>query len=58
MIGKTLLHYRIISRLGAGAMGEVFVAEDLKVHRSVALKILPAAFALDPERRAPARDTQ
>ncbi len=51
MIGKTLLHYRIVSRLGAGAMGEVFVAEDLKVHRSVALKILPAAFASDPKRR-------
>ena len=51
MIGKTLLHYRVTSRLGAGGMGEVFVAEDQKLHRSVALKILPAAFALDPERR-------
>ena len=51
MIGKTFLHYRILSRLGAGGMGEVFVAEDLKLHRSVALKILPAAFTLDPERR-------
>ena len=51
MIGKTLLHYRITSRLGAGGMGEVFVAEDQKLHRSVALKVLPAAFALDPERR-------
>jgi eukaryotic-like serine/threonine-protein kinase len=51
MIGQTLLHYRIVSRLGAGGMGEVFVAEDLKLHRAVALKILPAAFALDADRR-------
>jgi eukaryotic-like serine/threonine-protein kinase len=51
MIGKTLLHYRVTSRLGAGGMGEVFVAEDQKLHRAVALKILPAAFASDPERR-------
>lgn len=51
MIGKTLLHYRILSRLGAGGMGEVFVAEDQKLHRSVALKVLPPAFTSDPERR-------
>jgi serine/threonine protein kinase len=51
MIGTTLLHYRITSRLGAGGMGEVFVAEDQKLHRSVALKVLPSAFAVDPERR-------
>ena len=51
MIGKTLLHYRITGRLGAGGMGEVFVAEDQKLRRAVALKVLPTAFALDPERR-------
>jgi serine/threonine protein kinase/WD40 repeat protein len=51
MIGKTLLHYRITGRLGAGGMGEVFVAEDQKLRRSVALKVLPPAFALNPENR-------
>jgi serine/threonine protein kinase/Tol biopolymer transport system component len=51
MIGTTLLHYRIVSRLGAGGMGEVFAAEDLKLHRTVALKVLPEAVASDPERR-------
>jgi len=48
---QTLNHYRIIGPIGRGGMGEVFVAEDTRLHRRVALKILPAAMALDPERR-------
>ena len=40
MIGTTLSHYRILERLGQGAMGEVFLSEDLRLHRPVALKVL------------------
>ena len=40
MIGTTISHYRIIERLGRGAMGEVFLSEDIRLHRPVALKLL------------------
>jgi len=49
--GDTLGHYRIIKTLGRGGMGEVYAAEDTKLHRTIALKILPAVFATDPDRR-------
>jgi len=52
MIGRTLAHYRITSRLGAGGMGEVYQATDTKLDRSVAIKILPEVFASDAERVA------
>ena len=52
MVGSTLLHYRIVRALGSGGMGEVYAAEDTKLHRMVAVKILPAATAGDPERLA------
>ena len=48
---EQLNHYRILGPLGKGGMGEVFVAEDTKLHRKVALKVLPALMAADPERR-------
>ena len=51
MIGTTLNHYRILRQLGVGGMGEVFEAEDTKLGRKVALKILPTSMAGDPERR-------
>ena len=51
MIGKTFGHYRITARLGAGGMGEVFLAEDTRLERKAAIKFLPADLADDPERR-------
>jgi serine/threonine protein kinase len=52
MVGKTLSHYAILDKLGAGGMGEVYRAEDTKLGRQVAVKVLPEAFAGDPERMA------
>ena len=50
--GQQLLHYRLIEKIGEGGMGVVWKAEDTKLHRHVALKVLPEAMAADPERRA------
>ncbi len=52
MIGRTLAHYRIVDRVGAGGMAEVWRAVDTALGREVAIKVLPEAFATDPERRA------
>src|SRR6266550_3054641 len=46
----TLAHYRIVSKIGAGSMGEVYLAQDTKLDRKVALKILPADLAANRDR--------
>ena len=52
LVGHQLGAYQILSPLGVGGMGEVYRARDTKLGRDVAIKILPSAFAIDPERHA------
>src|SRR6266404_3527115 len=50
LVNQTIAHYKIVSQIGAGGMGEVYLAEDTRLHRKVALKILPADLASNQDR--------
>jgi len=51
LLGKTIQNYQLLEALGAGGMGQIYKAEDTRLHRIVALKVLSPNFASDPERR-------
>jgi len=50
LVGKEFSHYKVIKLIGTGGMGEVYLAEDTKLRRKVALKLLPPQFSADQER--------
>ena len=52
LVGQTLGHYRIVEKIGAGGMGEVYRALDPRLDREIALKILPAGTLTDEMARA------
>src|SRR4051812_23948686 len=48
--GSVISHYRIVSKIGAGGMGEVYLAEDTRLDRRVAIKVLPEEMSGDEDR--------
>jgi hypothetical protein len=51
MLGRTVQHYQFLEKLGAGGMGDIFKAQDMRLNRFVAVKVLSGPNASDPERR-------
>jgi serine/threonine protein kinase len=51
MVGKKILHYQLIDKIGAGGMGEIYKAQDSRLNRLVAVKILSPGLSTDPERK-------
>jgi len=51
MVGKKILHYQLIEKIGAGGMGEIFKGQDTRLNRLVAVKILSPGLSTDPERK-------
>src|SRR5258708_8600081 len=51
MVGRTVDHYQFLEKLGAGGMGEIYKAQDTRLNRFVAVKVLSGASSGDPERR-------
>ena len=51
MVGRTVAQYQLLEKLGAGGMGEIYKAQDTRLNRLVAIKVLPSARSNDPERR-------
>lgn len=51
MVGRTVLHYQLLEKLGAGGMGEIYKAHDPRLNRFVAIKVLPASMSADADRR-------
>ena len=47
MVGETISHYKVLEKIGEGGMGEVYRAEDTKLNRDVAIKVLPEQFTQD-----------
>ena len=50
LVNQTISHYKVISQLGAGGMGEVYLAQDTTLDRKIALKVLPADVASNRDR--------
>jgi serine/threonine protein kinase len=51
MVGKTILHYQLVDKIGAGGMGEIYKGQDSRLNRLVAVKILAPGLSTDPERK-------